>query len=155
MNSAKILSEEFSNTTAALIQSLVWDLLDLSLQVKHAHWNVRGKAFLPVHEQLDSIHNTLLESIDELAERHVTLGLPIDGTCPSIASHSRVPPIHFQFLEASSVIEEVASRLLGFIGNLRSAIDVSGDLDAVTQDMLIGICGPLEKHLWMLQAQQQ
>ena len=40
------------------------------------------------------------------------------------------------------------------IDALRSSIEKLGDLDPITEDLCIAISGSLEKHLWMLQAQE-
>lgn len=38
---------------AVELQSMLVDLLDLSLIGKHAHWNVEGRMFRSVHQELD------------------------------------------------------------------------------------------------------
>ena len=40
------------------------------------------------------------------------------------------------------------------IEGLRQAIATTGEVDPVSEDLLIGIAGSLEKHLWMVQAQE-
>lgn len=137
-----------------MLQPLVVDLIDLGLHVKHAHWNVRGALFLPVHEQLDKIYETVLEAVDELAERQITLGYPVDGQSKTVAANSRLSPIRTHFLPSQEVVEEISNRLERVISFLREALDAVGDLDPITQDMLIRNTGALEKHLWMLQSQQ-
>ncbi|MCY2975848.1 MAG: DNA starvation/stationary phase protection protein [Planctomycetota bacterium] len=143
-----------ATATAAILQPLLTDITDLSLLLKHAHWNVRGALFQPLHEQLDKIVETARDASDEIAERMVTLGIPADGLVQSIAATTRLNPLHKRFLPTQEVIEEIGNRIHRVIGWLREAINETGNLDPVTQDMLIGICGPLEKHLWMLQSQQ-
>ena len=137
-----------------IIQPILTDLSDLGLLLKHAHWNVRGALFLSIHEQLDSIANTVRDSADEIAERIVTLGHPADGLVQSVAAGTRLNPLRAQFLPTQEVIEAISSRIHTVTSFLRQAIDDTGDVDPVTQDMLIGITGQLEKHLWMLQSQQ-
>ena len=57
-------------------------------------------------------------------------------------------------MKVSETISRVADALKQVIESLRSAIEKLGDLDAISEDMLIAISGELEKHLWMLQAQE-
>ena len=137
-----------------ILQPLVTDLSDLVMLLKHAHWNVRGALFLPLHEQLDTIAETVRDAVDEVAERIVTLGHPADGLVQSVAAGTRLNPLRAQFLATQEVIEGISSRIHTVTTFLRLAIDETGEIDSVTQDMLIGITGPLEKHLWMLQSQQ-
>jgi len=148
------IPDEKANATAAILQPLLIDVTDLSLLLKHAHWNVRGALFQPLHEQLDLIVDTAREASDEIAERIVTLGHPADGLVQSIAAGTSLNPLHKRFLPTQEVIEEISNRIHRVIELLRNAIDLTGELDPVTQDILIGISRPLEKHLWMLQSQQ-
>jgi starvation-inducible DNA-binding protein len=139
--------------TVGLLQPLLTDLSDLALQLKHAHWNVRGALFLPIHEQLDRIVETVREAADEVAERIVTLGHPANGLAQAIAAESRLNPLRMQFLPSQEVIEALSARLDSVIQFLRVAIAATGELDPVSQDLLIGVAASLEKHLWMLQSQ--
>lgn len=136
------------------LQPLLTDLTDLAMLLKHAHWNVRGALFLPLHEQLDAITDSVRDAADVIAERIVTLGHPADGLVQSVAAGTRMNPLRTQFLATQEVIEGISSRLHTVNTFLRQAIDETGDIDPVTQDTLIGITGQLEKHLWMLQSQQ-
>jgi starvation-inducible DNA-binding protein len=63
-------------------------------------------------------------------------------------------PLPVRFLPSQEVIEDISNRLGRAIELLRHGIEVTGVLDPITQDLLIGITAELEKHLWMLQAQQ-
>lgn len=139
---------------AEIFQPLLTDLSALGMLLKHAHWNVRGALFLPLHEQLDTVCDVVREAADEIAERMVTLGHPADGLVQSVANSTRLNPLRVQFLPAQEVIESISSRIHVVNTFLREAIVSSGELDAVSQDILIGITGRLEKHLWMLQSQQ-
>jgi starvation-inducible DNA-binding protein len=136
------------------LQPLLNDFNDLAMLLKHAHWNVRGALFLPLHEQLDTITDTVRDASDEIAERMVMLGHPADGLVQSVAAATRLNPLRVQFLATQEVIEAISSRLHTVINFLRQAIGETGDVDPITQDMLIGITAQLEKHLWLLQSQQ-
>jgi len=59
---------------AAVLQQRLVSLIDLSLTLKHIHWNVVGPNFMAVHEMLDRQHHGVQQMVDELAERIATLG---------------------------------------------------------------------------------
>jgi starvation-inducible DNA-binding protein len=59
---------------AALLNQQLADALDLGLQAKQAHWNVKGPAFIALHELFDAVAAKISEFTDELAERTVALG---------------------------------------------------------------------------------
>jgi starvation-inducible DNA-binding protein len=148
------LSPESTLSIKEVLQPLVFDLSDLAMQIKHLHWNVRGALFQPLHEQLDSVHETVLDAVDSLAERQIMLGHPVDGLSQSVAKSTRMNAIPVHFFPTQEVIDDLSNRLLRVIEFLREGIDKAGSLDPVTQDLLIGVTADLEKHLWMLQAQQ-
>lgn len=148
------LSDEVTSKLAGILQPVVTDLISLGLLTKHAHWNVRGALFVPLHEQLDELHDTISDAADDVAERQVILGHPVEGQAAAISKNATLNPLRSNFLSCQEVVEDVSNRLLALIELLRRSIEETGELDPVTQDLLIGITSELEKHLWMLQAQQ-
>ena len=55
----------------ALLNQQLADLLDLGLQAKQAHWNVKGPHFAALHTLFDEVAAGVAASADELAERAV------------------------------------------------------------------------------------
>ena len=147
------LNADAKQQVAAELQALLVDLLALALDSKQAHWHVTGNHFVPVHEQLDAVVDDAREWADLVAERAVTLGLPVDGRPATVAEASRVAPFQEGFVEDDKVVPLVIEELLVVSERTRTAIERLGDLDLVTQDLVIEIQRGLEKHLWMFQAQ--
>ena len=50
------------------------DAIDLHLQAKQAHWNIKGPNFVGLHELFDRIAAQADEYADLIAERAVALG---------------------------------------------------------------------------------
>jgi len=57
-----------------LLNQQLADVLDLGLQAKQAHWNVKGPHFIGLHELFDKVAEELEEFTDDIAERAVELG---------------------------------------------------------------------------------
>ena len=66
------------------------DAIDVMLQLKHAHWNVKGPRFIALHELFDKVHVGLAEYVDLIAERIVQLGGTADGLAPSVVKRSSI-----------------------------------------------------------------
>jgi len=147
------LSNDTKREVAAELQGLLADFTALSLNGKQAHWHVTGPLFVPLHEQLDAIVNDARAWADLVAERAVTLGVPVDGRPSTVAESTRVTPFHDGFVDGEKVVRLVVEELTDVAEHTRSAVQRLGDLDMVTQDLVIEILRALEKHLWMLQAQ--
>jgi len=137
---------------AELLQGRLTSLIDLSLTLKHVHWNVVGPYFIGVHQMIDPQVDAVREMVDATAERIATLGREPNGL-PGYVAKSRswddyslgraTVPEH---LGALDVVYQ------GIIAEHRKAIDALDDLDLISQDMLIGQAGELEQFHWFVRA---
>ena len=83
------LPEKTRIEMAALLQCRLADSIDLMLQAKQAHWNVKGPNFIALHELFDKVYTDTGTAMDLMAERivqldHLTrgrvmLGLPTEA----------------------------------------------------------------------------
>lgn len=136
---------------APILQHSVTAVIDLALTFKHLHWNIRGPRFKSIHEFLDIVIDHARAGSDELAERLVTVGVPAQGqreALPATALHTVDPG----FISDESVIEHAVKSLETTVAVLRDAQEKLGNLDAVSEDLVIGILANLEKDLWMLRS---
>ena len=72
----------------------------------------------------------------------------------SVASGTKLESFPQGFLNVQDMVSAVADRLKSTTDQLREAIDTMGQLDPISEDLLIETCSNLEKHLWMVQAQE-
>ena len=77
----------------ALLQGALTEAIDLKLQSKQAHWNVRGPNFIALHELFDQVAGIVEGFADEIAERITTLGGVANGIVGFIASKPIFPSI--------------------------------------------------------------
>jgi starvation-inducible DNA-binding protein len=150
-----ILEENNQKVAVLELQKSLVDLVETALQLKQAHWNVKGKNFRSVHLELDEIIETVRAGSDEVAERIVALGTAADGRSATLVNNSRIDGYPEGFVDARQTLKLVADRLAQLSKALRSSIEEVGQVDPISEDLLIGIAGQLEKHLWMVQAQEE
>src|SRR5205809_5872702 len=74
----------------ALINQRLADAIDLQMQLKQAHWNVKGPHFIGLHELFDKIAEDVESYVDLTAERIVQLGGIAQGTVRVAAGRSRL-----------------------------------------------------------------
>src|SRR6185312_6621309 len=129
------------------------DLIDLSLQGKHAHWNLEGPRFGTLHAELDELVESWQRLADEVAERAVTLGSSPDGRVTTVARSSHLDPFPAGPIRDDDVIVGLTRRLADIIERARRAMGEAAVRDSVSEDLLIGVVGTLEKQHWLLRAQ--
>jgi starvation-inducible DNA-binding protein len=135
------------------LQGLLVATLDLGLLVKQAHWNVYGAGFRDLHLHLDEIADALREQADGLAERAVALGVSPDGRAGTIVASSPLEPLLEGPLMVDSATAAIAARLDAVIAVARGRLAELGDLDPVSQDLVISLLELLEQQRWMLLAE--
>jgi starvation-inducible DNA-binding protein len=74
------LPAEKRASAVELLNDLLEDLIDLQIQAKQAHWNVKGPNFIALHELFDSVAEEAEEFVDTVAERIAALGGKAEGT---------------------------------------------------------------------------
>jgi starvation-inducible DNA-binding protein len=130
---------------AKILQSLLIDLTDLGLQGKQAHWNLRGPMFRDLHLLLD-------ELVEVARERCLALGVAADGRATSISRDSRLDAFPEGRVEDAMVVDLMVDRLHTVSEAGRSRLGQLGELDAVSQDLVLEVLEDIEKHLWMFEA---
>lgn len=136
------------------LQDTLVELTDLALQAKQLHWNVVGRHFLSLHEQLDGLTAEARAAGDAVAERAVTLGYAPDGRVGTVAKESPLRDVPDGRVGDAAAIDLVVGALDVVTERVRRRVERLGELDAVSQDLLIGVLAGLEKQRWMFRAQQ-
>ena len=114
------------------------DAIDLQLQAKQAHWNIKGPNFVGLHQLFDQVAAEAREYADDIAERAVALGGVARGTLQR--AHVRA----------------MQDALATFGRGARKAIDDATALnDADTADLFTEISRGVDKSLWMVEAHVQ
>ena len=137
---------------AELLQKALSRYNDLHLTLKHIHWNVVGPNFIGVHEMIDPQVELVRGYADEVAERIAALGKSPLGTPGAIISDRTWDDYS---VNRDTVLAHLAALNLvynGVVEDTRKSIEVLGDLDPVSEDMLIGHAGELEKFQWFVRA---
>lgn len=147
------LSEENQTKLLALLNQHVVDLRDLEIQVKLAHWNIKGMHFIALHELFDKFSGNLLGFIDLAAERVTTLGGVVTASVQQIAKNTQVEPYPETAHDGRSMLEMLAKRYRAYALNVRLAIAQSAALDdPATSDLFTEIAREIEKDLWFIEA---
>ena len=140
----------------ALMNQRLADAVDLQMQMKQAHWNVKGPHFIGLHELFDQIDEAVESYVDLIAERIVQLGGIAEGTVRLAAERSRLEEYPPDIADGHAHVEAVSKALSTFGREARITIDQADDLDdADTADMFTEISRGIDKWLWFVEAHSQ
>ena len=140
----------------ALMNQRLADAVDLQMQMKQAHWNVKGPNFIGLHELFDKVDEAVESYVDMIAERIVQLGGIAEGTVRISAARSRLAEYPLQIADGMAHVEAVARALSTFGEEARTTINEADELDdAGTADLFTEISRGTDKWLWFVEAHSQ
>ena len=147
------LPEESRSRLVDVLNQNLANTITLSLQVKQAHWNVRGQNFQFVHELFDNILVNLREHSDEMAERAAMMGGVPVGTAREIARATSIDEYDFGAVSAMQHIHALSERYAVHASEVRKAIGVASEVgDPATEDLFTAVLRVVEKDLWFLES---
>ena len=139
-----------------LLNARLADAIDLQMQARQAHWNVKGPSFIALHELFDRLAGELGGYVDEMAERITALGGVAEGTLQAVGGRSKLGPYPLDLAEGRAHVDALAAGYARFAKSARKAIDDAGKAgDADTSDLFTGISRGADKALWLLEAHLQ
>ena len=145
-----------SNSKQAVIEVLnarLADAIDLALLTKQAHWNLRGRDFIAIHEMIDTFRTEIDGHVDTIAERVAQLGGTALGTVQNVAKGSSLPPYPTDISKVDDHLAALIERYGKAANAVRAAIDQADEKgDANTADIFTAYSRALDKALWFLEA---
>lgn len=147
------LNDSSANILIPSLQKLLACLTNLSLSLKHAHWNVTGPSFIAVHKMLDKMVDSARDQADTIGERIATLGGSPNGTLQGVVAG-------VDYHEEAVTGRQLAMVYLSYLDRCftyaileeRALLVKTGELDLVTQDILTGQLQELEKNQWFVRS---
>src|SRR4051812_35834048 len=139
-----------------LLNERLAEVVDLQMQLKQAHWNVKGPHFIGLHKLFDKIYKDVASYVDLIAERVVQLGGIAEGTARVVAQRSRLEEYPLAIGEGTGHVEAVIKALSTFGHEVRNTISEADELDdADTADIFTEISRGIDKWLWFVEAHTQ
>jgi starvation-inducible DNA-binding protein len=149
------LKSNTKTTMAALLNERLADAIDLALMTKQAHWNLRGRQFIAVHEMMDGFRTEIDGHVDTIAERVVQLGGIAFGTTQAVMQGSKLKAYPTDLVSVQDHITALGERYGDLANSTRAAIDTATEAgDADTADIFTAFSRALDKALWLLEAHE-
>jgi len=122
-------------------------------KLRGCHWNVKGRSFFTLHAKFEELYTNAVQSIDELAERILTLGKSPLSTYKEYIEVARIKEINTIGKEDIVLVNAILddfSTLIEFEREIMESTAEAGD-DG-TNDMINRFMQFKEKNTWMLRA---
>lgn len=150
------MATETRSAVCKLLNQRLADLIDLQLQAKQAHWNVKGPHFIGLHKLFDEVSEMVSEHIDEVAERITALGGTAEGTVAAVSKRTEIAPYPLNITGGRDHVDKLSSALAAAGKSVRSGIDQADELkDKDTADLLTAVSRDLDQKLWFVEAHLQ
>jgi len=146
------MEEGDAEKTSTVLQRRLEALIDLTMTLKHVHWNVVGNGFIGVHKMLDPQYEAVAAMVDTTAERIATLGDSPNGLAGALVKNRTWDDYELGRAVVTQHLLALDSAYAGVIEEHRTAVAKVHDLDPVTEDMLIGQLAALEGFQWFVRA---
>jgi starvation-inducible DNA-binding protein len=146
------MDTETAESVVKILDDRMVALIDLALTLKHVHWNVVGPNFIAVHEMLDPQVDAVRGMVDATAERMTTLGAEAIGTPKAITERRGWTDYSLGRALVPEHLAALDKVYDGVNGDHRKAIAKLGDLDPISEDLLVGQAKDLELFQWFIRA---
>ena len=138
------------------LQARLADGITLALDIKQAHWNLKGPQFIGIHEMLDGFRDKMDDYTDKMAERITQLGGTARGTVQACSSETKLPAYPLDYYAIADHLAALIDRYAVFGNAVRENIDETDEAgDAGTCDLFTEISRGVDKQMWFLEAHVQ
>ena len=143
MNSEKLIIE---------LDQLLSDFHIYYQNTRGFHWNIKGKRFFELHVKFEELYTEALTSIDEIAERILTIGGTPLHAFDDYLSTSKLRVHKNVSLDTATVtaIHEQLSQLVDQENVVKALAVECGDNE--TEDMMIALINTQQKTMWMFKS---
>ena len=122
-------------------------------KLRGCHWNIKGQNFFTLHVKFEELYTEAQTTIDEIAERVLTLGKPPHSRFADYINESRIEEIDTIGMQDLAMIDEILNdmaQLIEMERELLEATEAAGDEG--TNDMVNRFMQFKEKNTWMLRS---
>ena len=122
-------------------------------KLRGCHWNIKGQNFFTLHVKFEELYTNAQLTIDEIAERVLTLGKPPHSRFSDYINESRIQEINTIGMPDLAMVDALLDDMAKLIGLERELLELSANAgDDGTNDMVNRFMQFKEKNTWMLRS---
>ena len=135
------------------LQARLVDGVDLALDIKQAHWNLKGPEFIGIHTMLDGFRDQMDDYNDMVAERIIQLGGTARGTAQAVSTGSKLAAYPMDIYKIGDHLAALIDRYAAYGNAVRGNVDETDEAgEPDTADLFTEISRGVDKQLWFLEA---
>lgn len=122
-------------------------------KLRGCHWNVKGSHFFTLHVKFEELYNNAQLTIDELAERILTLGKSPYSTFTDYIKISSLKEVNTIGMKDTDMVLAIMDDFSGLIEMEREIMNSTSEAgDDGTNDLINKFMQFKEKNMWMLRS---
>jgi starvation-inducible DNA-binding protein len=122
-------------------------------KLRGCHWNIKGQNFFTLHVKFEELYTEAQTTIDEIAERVLTLGKPPHSRFADYIKESRIQEIDTIGMQDLAMIDAILDDMAQLIEMERELLEATEKAgDEGTNDMVNRFMQFKEKNTWMLRS---
>ncbi|SKB33723.1 Dps family protein [Daejeonella lutea] len=122
-------------------------------KLRGCHWNIKGPHFFTLHIKFEELYNNAQQTIDELAERILTLGKSPYSTFADYIKISKIKEANTIGMKDSDMVAAILDDFSNLIELEREIMSTTADAgDDGTNDLINKFMQFKEKNTWMLRS---
>ncbi len=150
------LPETTRQTVVDLLNASLANGIDLALQARQAHWNVKGPGFYSLHELFEKAYDEANDWVDTIAERAVQLGGVARGTLQATSSATQLAEYGLDLAAGRDHVDALSAAVAAFGKTVRASAGQASEAgDEDTADLFTEVSRGADKLLWFLEAHLQ
>lgn len=121
--------------------------------LRGCHWNIQGPHFFTLHAKFEELYNNTITTIDELAERILTLGKNPKSRFTDYLKIAEIDELDTVGMKDKDMVKGVLENLSTLISLERDLLELTSEADDEgSNDMINAFMQFNEKQIWMLRA---
>ena len=149
MNNITGLEGKSNSAIAEKLNELLANYQVYYQNLRGFHWNIKGSDFFTLHEKFEELYTAAQESIDEVAERILTLDTKPLHAYSDFIEKSTIREMK-NISDSKGTVEGVLESLKVLIALEREILDLSGEAnDEGTNSLMSDYITAQEKTVWM------
>lgn len=146
------LNKQDANALANDLNDLLANYQLYYQNLRGFHWNIKGEQFFELHVKFEELYTEAQLSIDEIAERILTLGVTPLHSFSAYLETAEIKE-HKGVSDGAACVEATLEALQTIIGKERAIMEKAGEInDEGTATLISDYITKQEKVVWMLGA---